>query len=195
VENPEQKRPGVAVRFVPLSPAVMASLVAGERANAAAQAGIALTDYLAGEDCAWLWRYRLKQIADDPESAEWVARAVVSPPEGAVVGIAGFHGPPDAQGMVEVGYRVDPAYRRRGYARAMLEELFRWAASDDRVRTVRASISPENAASLATIVGFGFVKIGEQWDEEDGLEAVFEVGIRRCTEYGSGSRSGTGGET
>jgi len=163
----------------------MASLVAGERANAAAQAGIELTDYLAGEDCAWLWRYRLKQIAEDPESADWVACAVVSEPDGAVVGVAGFHGPPDAQGMVEVGYRVDPAYRRRGYARAMLDELFRWASSDERVRTVRASISPENVASLATITGFGFVKVGEQWDEIDGLETILEVDIRRSTDMRS----------
>jgi RimJ/RimL family protein N-acetyltransferase len=106
-----------------------------------------------------------------------VARAAVSEPDGAVVGHAGFHGPPDERGMVEVGYTVEPAYRRRGYARAMVSELLRWAGSDDRVRVVRASISPANAASLATIAGFGFQKVGEQWDEEDGLETVFEVGV------------------
>jgi len=39
---------------------------------------------------------------------------------------------------------------------------------------VRASISPDNVASLATIAGFGFVRAGEQWDAEDGLELLFE---------------------
>jgi hypothetical protein len=39
---------------------------------------------------------------------------------------------------------------------------------------VRATISPTNQASLATIAGFGFVENGEQWDEEDGLELIFE---------------------
>ncbi|WP_171165754.1 hypothetical protein [Streptomyces sp. I05A-00742] len=34
-------------------------------------------------------------------------------------------------------------------------------------------------ASLATISGFGFVEVGEQWDEEDGRELVFEVPARR----------------
>lgn len=179
MDIPEQNRPGVSIRFVRLPAAAMESLAAGDRAAAAAQTGIAITDYLAGEECAWLWRIRLKQVAGDPESAAWVARAAVSEPDGIVVGLAGFHGPPDPQGMVEVGYRVDPAHRRRGYARTMLEELFRWAAADDRVTTVRASISPENAASLATIAGFGFVKVGEQWDEEDGLETIFEAGLPR----------------
>jgi ribosomal-protein-alanine N-acetyltransferase len=60
----------------------------------------------------------------------------------------------------------------------MLAELLRRAARQEpRVRTVRASISPDNAASLATIAGFGFVRVGEQWDDEDGLELLFEVAV------------------
>jgi hypothetical protein len=43
---------------------------------------------------------------------------------------------------------------------------------------VRVTISPDNAASLATIAGFGFVRVGEQWDEQDGLEIIFEVDAR-----------------
>lgn len=39
---------------------------------------------------------------------------------------------------------------------------------------IRASISPDNAASLAVIRPFGFERVGEQWDDEDGLELVFE---------------------
>lgn len=155
----------------------MEALVAGNREAAEEQTGLAISDFLASEECAWLWRIRLGQIAEDPESADWVARAAVSEPDGTVVGHGGFHGPPDTNGTVEVAYTVDPAYRRRGYARVMLEELLVWAAGDDRVNTVRASISPENAASLATIAGFGFEQTGEQWDEEDGLETIYEVSV------------------
>jgi ribosomal-protein-alanine N-acetyltransferase len=38
---------------------------------------------------------------------------MVDAERGVAVGRAGFHGPPDADGMVEVGYAVDPAFRRR----------------------------------------------------------------------------------
>jgi RimJ/RimL family protein N-acetyltransferase len=76
--------------------------------------------------------------------------------------------------MVEVAYAVAPACRRQGYGKAMLRELLRRAAAEPEVRTVRAAISPDNAASLATIAGFGFTQVGEQWDEEDGLELIFE---------------------
>ena len=76
--------------------------------------------------------------------------------------------------MVEVGYSVDPVHRRRGYATAMLRTALDWAASEPSVRTVRASISPDNEASLATLRPFGFEPVGEQWDDEDGLELLFE---------------------
>lgn len=167
----------MSIRLVRLSLTAMEALAAGDHNAAAAESGVAVTDYLAGEQCAWLWRLRIKQITEDPSSARWVARAAVSQPDGSVVGVAGFHGPPDANGMVEVGYRVDPAHRRRGYARAILTELLRWAATETGVRTVRASISPDNVASLATIAGFGFSRVGELWDDVDGLETLFEVPV------------------
>jgi RimJ/RimL family protein N-acetyltransferase len=149
----------------------LCALIAGDLSAASAAAGIALTDYMVSE--SWLWRVRLEQITEDPGSAEWIARAAVAEPENVVIGHAGFHGPPDDDGTVEVAYSVDPAYRRRGYARAMLAALLERADADPAVTAVRASIRPDNAGSLATIAGFGFRKIGEQWDAEDGLENVY----------------------
>jgi ribosomal-protein-alanine N-acetyltransferase len=166
-----------SVRFVELSGAAMTALLEGNLAEASREAGVALTPYFLAGDALRLWRLRVSQIAADPGSARWVARAVVAEPEGVVVGHAGFHGPPDETGMVEVAYSVDPAYRRRGYASAMLRELLRRAAAEPSVSTVRATISPGNVASLATISGFGFAEVGEQWDEEDGRELIFEVAV------------------
>jgi len=164
--------PGVQmIRFVRLSPAALTALIDGDLAAASAAAGIELSPYLVDEN--WLWRIRLEQIRQDPASADWIARAAVAEPGGVVVGHGGFHGPPDAHGVVEVAYSVDPAHRRRGHARAMLRELLRRADEDPQVSAVRASIRPDNVASRATIAGFGFRKIGEQWDLEDGLEDVF----------------------
>ena len=164
------------MRFVRLSSTAMASLLDGNLAEASREAGVALTPYFLTAGA--LWRRRVSQIAADPDSARWVARAAVAEPEGVVVGHAGFHGPPDETGMVEVAYSVDPAYRRRGYARAMLRELLRRASAEPGVSTVRATISPDNVASLATISGFGFAEVGEQWDEEDGRELIFEIALR-----------------
>ena len=163
-----------SVRFAELSGEVLAALLDHDLAAASAAAGVPLTGYFITPEALKLWRIRAAQVAADPQSARWIARAAVAEPEGIVVGHAGFHGPPDAAGMVEVAYSVDPACRRQGYATAMLRELLRRAAAEPGVKTVRATISPDNAASLATIAGFGFARNGEQWDEEDGLELIFE---------------------
>jgi ribosomal-protein-alanine N-acetyltransferase len=170
--------PAPSVRFVPLPPLVLEALLAGDLSTAGAATGVPLTDWFLSDEITWLWRMRLDQIAADPRAAAWVARAAVSVPDGTVVGAAGFHGPPDDTGMVEIGYSTDPAYRRRGYAKAMVTALLRWAAAEPSVVTVRASISPENAASLATIGGFGFTHVGEQWDDVDGRELLYELPTR-----------------
>lgn len=167
------------VRFVELSGGVMAALLDGDLPAAGRTAGVALTEYFVSDQARWLWRLRLGQMAADPGHARWMARQAVVGDEGLVVGHAGFHGPPDEVGMVEIGYSVAPEFRRQGYARATLIELLRRAAAEPAVTTVRATISPGNVASLATIAGFGFVEVGEQWDEEDGLELVFEVSAGR----------------
>lgn len=165
----------MTLRLVHLNVDAMLALLAGDLSGASAEAGVQLTDYFLGDESIWLWRIRVDQIRQDPSTAAWFARAAVDEESGLVIGHAGYHGPPDEAGMVEVGYSVDPRYRRRGYAGQMVTELLRRAETEPDVRTVRASISPDNAASLATVARFGFVQVGEQWDEEDGLELIFEI--------------------
>ena len=178
-QNPAAPAPGpVNVRFVALTRPVLIALRDSDLTAASTLAGVELPEFFIGEPERGLWRLRLSDIAANPEAARWIARAAVDESGGFVVGHAGFHGPPNDDGMVEVAYTVVPEYRRRGYARAMLAALLRRAADEPQVRTVRASISPDNAASLATIAGFGFEPAGEQWDEEDGLELLFEVPAR-----------------
>jgi ribosomal-protein-alanine N-acetyltransferase len=165
----------VSVRLLALPVDAMLMLLDGELSGASTAAGLRLTDYFLTDESRWLWRLRLDQIRRDPASHYWIARAAVDAESGIVVGHAGYHGPPDETGLVEVGYSVDPRYRRRGYAKAMLRELLNRARHEPGVHIVRASISPDNAASLATVRGFGFAETGEQWDEEDGLELIFEL--------------------
>jgi RimJ/RimL family protein N-acetyltransferase len=161
-----------SVRFVELTSTAMRALLADDLQAAQAETGYELGDAFLTPEAKWLWQYRVDQMAANPTSIGWLVKLVLSEP--GVIGYAGFHGPPDEAGMVEIGYTVDPQYRRQGYARAIVAALLELAATKPEVHTVRASISPTNAASLATIAGFGFLEAGEQWDEEDGLELLFE---------------------
>lgn len=77
--------------------------------------------------------------------------------------------------MVEVGYAIDPAERSKGHAKAALGILLDVARRCEKVRTVRASIGTQNVASRALADSMGFKEVGDQWDDEDGLEAVLEI--------------------
>jgi RimJ/RimL family protein N-acetyltransferase len=164
--------PVPSVRLPLLGAAALEALVRKDLDAASAAAGVPLPAWFPENE--FLWTLRYGQVVGEPEQAPWLTRVVVDAATGAAVGLAGFHGPPDERGMVEVAYSVDPAFRRRGYARAMLGAALEWAAAAPGVAVVRASVSPENAASLATLRPFGFVHVGEQVDEEDGLELLFE---------------------
>ncbi|GAA1964966.1 hypothetical protein [Amycolatopsis minnesotensis] len=49
------------------------------------------------------------------------------------------------------------------------------AAREPQVSTVRVTISRGNTASHQLASQYGFVEVGEQWDDEDGLEIIYEV--------------------
>ncbi|WP_152365253.1 GNAT family N-acetyltransferase [Microlunatus speluncae] len=174
---PHPGTPGPAITLVQLPVPLLHELARGD-GGPEAEGSDLLTPYLIGEECAWLWRFRSGQVETEPADAPWISRLAVVPGITGAVGIAGFHGRPDARGMVEIGYRIDPQHRRNGYARASLETLLAVARDQPDVAVVRATISPDNVASRTLVEQYGFVEVGEQWDEEDGREIIFEVPAR-----------------
>jgi len=165
------------LELVSMSIPFMHALVADDLEAASREIGAVVPEGMS-EDLVDFLRYRLAQLAVDPSILEWLGRAMVLTDEAGarnVIGTIGFHGAPDAQGRVEVGYRVEPDYRRQGYARESVRALLDWAAMTHGIRRFIASVSPTNAASLALIGEFGFRQTGSQMDDIDGLELVFEA--------------------
>jgi ribosomal-protein-alanine N-acetyltransferase len=78
---------------------------------------------------------------------------------------------------VEVGYSIDPQFRRQGYARAALRALIERARQEPQVTTFRATVSPDNTPSRDLVLSEGLVEVGEQMDDEDGLEIIYELGV------------------
>lgn len=165
-----------ALSFALLTADVLRALLRGQLDDASQVAGVSLSHHFL-ED-TWLWQLRLSQIEENPASEPWLARATVRVADGVVIGRAGFHAPPDDRGVVEIGYEVSPEFRRQGYGRATAAALIEEAMSYPEVMAVRASVSPDNAPSLAIVRSLGFVQVGEQIDEIDGLELVFERALK-----------------
>lgn len=168
---------GPRVRIVQLSPEALAALADGDLGRAAGPAPVPLTPWLVGEERIGIWRMRARQAVESPEDLPWITGLLWSEDLGVVVGAAGYHAAPDGRGMVEAGYGVDPAHRRRGYARAALDLLLDRARREPGVRVLRVTISPANEPSLALVRQYPFAEVGEQWDEKDGLETIFELDV------------------
>ncbi len=78
----------------------------------------------------------------------------------ALVGAAGYMGPPDTSGVVEIGYSVLPEWQRRGYASQIVDALVRRAFAQAGVRRVIAHTTPSNVGSVAVLLRCGFRQVG-----------------------------------
>jgi ribosomal-protein-alanine N-acetyltransferase len=167
----------MTVRLVHLDAAALAALAEGDLAQAQRTAPVPLSPWLVSPAAIGTWRVRARQAVESPQDLPWVTGLLWDDERGVVVGKAGFHAAPDPDGAVEVGYAVDPAHRRRGYARAALELMIARARAHRDIRVLRAAVSPENGPSLALVGQYPFAATGEQWDEEDGLETIYELDV------------------
>ena len=114
---------------------------------------------------AWLARLRAATTADPWEHGF----AVVPRDAHLVIGTAGFKGPPDEEGVVEIAHGIARGYQRRGYATEAAAALIAFAFDSGRVRLVRAHTLPTPNASTRVLAKCGFERIGEVTDPEDGL--------------------------
>lgn len=165
------------LELVSMSVPLMTALAGGDLEAAGSEIEAAVSPWLPGQLEHFL-EYRLAQLAADPTIQGWLGRAIVLTEASGVrrvIGSIGFHGPPDEDGRLEVGYSVEPEYRRRGYAIEAVRSIFDWAHERFGIRRFVASVAPDNEASLSLIAQLGFRRIGEQLDPIDGLEHVFEA--------------------
>lgn len=93
---------------------------------------------------------------------------VVDREQRSVVGTAGFKGPPDASGMVEIAYGIVPSCQGRGYATEAARELVSFAFANGDVRLVRAHTLPAANSSTRVLQKCGFRHSGSVVDPEDG---------------------------
>ena len=105
-------------------------------------------------------------VAATEPPGPFFAYAVVRRADGLAIGDAGFHGPPDADGEVEIGYALVPAARGAGYAREAVALLIAWAWRQPGVGLIAARVEPGNAASARVLQRLGFQFDGDR----DGMD-------------------------
>ncbi|MBP7460742.1 MAG: GNAT family N-acetyltransferase [Candidatus Delongbacteria bacterium] len=73
-----------------------------------------------------------------------------------IVGSFCFHGVPDCDGRVEIGYGTEPEYRRLGLMKEALGVIMSWIRNQQRIRMVTAETEPGNTGSIRTLMRCGF---------------------------------------
>lgn len=84
---------------------------------------------------------------------------------GLVVGDIGFHGSPNADGVIEIGYGIVPEFRGRGIASHALQLLSTWALKQPDVVAIAARTEVHHEASRRVLEMAGFQLI----DVTDGV--------------------------
>ena len=82
----------------------------------------------------------------------------IEPVSGArsLVGSGGYFGPPDSDGLIEIGYSVLPEWQRRGYATEIVNALVAHASSFAATKHIIAHTIAENEASKRVLIASGF---------------------------------------
>ena len=98
------------------------------------------------------------QMQRRPHHAIWHCQwAAVLRQERRIIGGLAFKGAPDREGLVEIGYGLDPFYHNRGLATEAVEAMVRWALRHQTVEAVLAETANTNVASMRVLQKVGFV--------------------------------------
>ena len=121
--------------------------------------------------------WRVPQVKVEPQLNKWFVRWLVLKESREIIGSTSFHGAPDDNGMIEIGLGVCPKFQRQGFAYEALAGMWGWVCKQEGVKTLRYTVSGSNLASIALVSKFGFNHVGQQMDELDGPEEIFELSV------------------
>jgi ribosomal-protein-alanine N-acetyltransferase len=117
---------------------------------------------------AFIYERALANMQDCPEWASVLSTRLYVLDGERVVGAGGVKAPPLADGEVEIGYGMAPAWQGRGLAtqaaRLLTDEALAQGAS-----RVSAFTAPDNTASWRLLQRIGYRRDGETIDPDDGL--------------------------
>ncbi|MEU6666537.1 GNAT family N-acetyltransferase [Streptomyces sp. NPDC046727] len=102
--------------------------------------------------------YLMKAYEAGVHRPEFGVFALVRHEDGRAVGGIGFHGVPDEERRVEIGYDLVAGARGNGYATEALRTLTEWALARDDVDTVIATIEGGNLPSQRVVSRAGFTR-------------------------------------
>ena len=111
----------------------------------------------------------LPNLAKNPDNPLfWTMWLIIDTAKMAIIGALCFHGAPDENNEIEIGYGTDPIYRNQGYMTEAVAAVANWLKDNTNIHSIKAETDASNIASVRILTNNGFSRIGTN----DGL-AVF----------------------
>jgi RimJ/RimL family protein N-acetyltransferase len=107
-------------------------------------------------------------LKSHPSALGWWTYLFIHKPDRTLIGLGGFKGEVNEEGMVELGYEIAPAYRRRGLAREAAQGMIDYAFAHPEIKRVDAHTLPERNASTGVLEKVGMKHVGTVEDPDDG---------------------------
>lgn len=167
------------LELVPITLSVVEAVFRNDRAALEACAGAKVPEKWPGRALIErAFSASLELIRADPATRLWGDRLMISRPcedcERRVVGSVIFHGAPDEDGVVEVGYGVEESSQGRGYGTEATCAAVEWALAQEGVRVVTAATFAWHTASVKILRRAGLVPSGWRDHELLGEMQLFE---------------------
>jgi RimJ/RimL family protein N-acetyltransferase len=160
----------------PITIGVVEAVMQGDRARVEEIAGARLPDAWPGRALIErAFSVSLDAIRADPDKRLWGDRLMITrEDEARIVGSIVFHGRPGEDGLCEIGYGVEEASQRQGYATEAVDAAVRWALAQRETRVVQAATFGWHVPSLRVLAKTGFVQAGTRDHETLGELILFE---------------------
>lgn len=113
-------------------------------------------------------RFLSEHLKANPDELDWWTYLFIHVEDSVLIGMGGYKGRADNSGMVEIGYAVVPAYRRRGLATEAARGLIDHAFSHAHIRRVDAHTLAERNASTRVLEKAGMKRVGTLSDPDHG---------------------------
>jgi ribosomal-protein-alanine N-acetyltransferase len=104
----------------------------------------------------------------NPAALGWWTYLFIHKHDKLLLGCGGFSGPPNADGVVEIGYAIAPSCRGQGWATEAAQGLVRYAFAQQGILAVDARTLNEFNASTKVLDRIGMLKTGVGHDPEAG---------------------------
>jgi RimJ/RimL family protein N-acetyltransferase len=104
----------------------------------------------------------LRFVMHDEKNYLWHTNwIIILKSENIIIGGVLFKGPPDNHGEVEIGYRLDSPFRKKGYMTMILSEMIKYTFKNSDVTSIIAETKKDNIASQKVLKKVGMHRYKE----------------------------------